>query len=115
MITYTVQNISPAWGHDAYLALVDKVQPASTWKNTIPLTSAVIAVGGCGGIALFFEVTGAQDGNGWYSPYYSQGENADDERSIEENPSKWLRGMMGAANWEDWEWDGPYADIPYIY
>ena len=116
MSMYHIANPGP-WNTLAYQALVLNhgiITPAPGWGHQIPLTSAAIVIGGCGGIAIFFQVTGSLEGDGWYSPYYNQGD-LGDEHDIDEAPEQWLQDMLGATDWGEWHWDGPYASIPIIY
>jgi hypothetical protein len=110
MICHALSQVPPAWQEIARRALTGQSAGAPRNGQTL-LRRALIVIGGCGGIAFLFEV----DGGGWYSPYYSQSDNADDARAIARNPGQWLTAMAGATDWPAWTWDGPYADIPTIY
>ena len=116
MSTYMIPN-PRAWNVLAYQALVQTqkvITSVERWGTQMPLITAAIVIGGCGGIAIFFQIEGLENGDGWYSPYYSQGD-LGDEHDIDEDPERWLNGMLGATDWGEWQWDGPYASIPIIY
>ena len=69
-------------------------------------------VGRFGGVAIWVEVDEADRGRVFYSPYYNQSPDEDEVESVERNAVAWLDGMLGATNWDDWNWgDGEY-DIP---
>lgn len=95
--------------------IVRKALETEGWSiEASGVKGAAIAVGACGGIAIFFHVEGAVRGAGWYSAYYSQGDNREEEHAIDEDAARWLDNMAG-VDWSAWVWDGPYLAIPIIY